>query len=262
MCVLVFVLWRDASVYLGHFVCVERSQRDSSSTCYPSIPLFSPAPVIHLYIDLTSDKSGPLCVCVYTCVLMWELRVCFSCGTCWLNAQGGFLTHLKCFEICLQVFAALICSSQLVFRYITPPGIWRFTEIGHALTNITQQNTVCVRERECMCACRYGWHHFCYFSSSCFLPFFAPDETAVVPLPPSQRSVLAAPSDCPPASRNFCTSCFSGFGYDVCSWGERSWGPGVLELASTGPAAPLPLSLLLLIWHGESTFCSIVLSMN
>lgn len=33
-------------------------------------------------------------------------------------------------------------------------------------------------------------------------------------------------------------------------------------LASTGPAVLLPLSLLLLIWHGESTFCSIVLCMN
>ncbi len=52
------------------------------------------------------------------------------------------------------------------------------------------------------------------------------------------------------------------FGCDVWSWGERSWGPGVLELASTGPAAPLPLSLLLLNWHDESTFCSIVLYMN
>ncbi|KAM7399726.1 hypothetical protein PAMP_018974 [Pampus punctatissimus] len=54
----------------------------------------------------------------------------------------------------------------------------------------------------------------------------------------------------PTASCNFCTSCFSGFGYDVWSRGERSGVPGVLELALAGPAAPLPLSLLLLIWHG------------
>lgn len=52
------------------------------------------------------------------------------------------------------------------------------------------------------------------------------------------------------------------FGCDVWSRGERSRGPGVPELASTGPAARLPLSPLLLIWHRESTFCSIVLSMN
>lgn len=52
------------------------------------------------------------------------------------------------------------------------------------------------------------------------------------------------------------------FGCDVWGRGERSRGPGVPELASTGPAAPLPLSPLLLIWHRESTFCSIVLSMN
>lgn len=45
-----------------------------------------------------------------------------------------------------------------------------------------------------------------------FLLLFAPDETAVLLLPASQQSAVAAPSDrLPPASRYFCTSCFSGF---------------------------------------------------
>lgn len=79
----------------------------------------------------------------------------------------------------------------------------------------------------------------------------------------SQQSVDAPPSNhSPPASPDFCTCRFSGFGHNFWSQGERSWRAGVLVLASTGPAAPLPLSLLLLIWHGESTFCFIVLCMN
>lgn len=73
VCALVHVLMsvprHDASVYLGPFQCVQSSWRDSSSTCYPPIlPPFLPAPVIHLYIDLSSDKSGlpsvHVCVCV------------------------------------------------------------------------------------------------------------------------------------------------------------------------------------------------------
>lgn len=39
MHILMFVPWHGASVYLRHFLCVEHSQRDSSSTCYPFILL-------------------------------------------------------------------------------------------------------------------------------------------------------------------------------------------------------------------------------
>lgn len=146
--------------------------------------------------------------------------------------------------------AALICSLQLVFRYITPPSTRRFPKIGHG-KHYTIKYNVCVRADTVNIVCDV----FILYASSLF--------QMKPPFCRSRQSVVAAPSRrVPPASRNFCTSCFSGFGYDVWSQGERSWRAGVLVLASTGPAAPLPLSLLLLIWHGESTFCSIVLCMN
>lgn len=116
---------------------------------------------------------------------------------------------------------------------------------------------------QCMWIWLTSFALFFFFMLLALFFFLLQLKPPVLPLPPSQQSVVAAPSDRPPpASRNFCTSCFSGSGYDVWSRGERSRGPGVLELASTGSAAPLPLSLPLLIWHSASTFCSIVLSMN
>lgn len=169
------------------------------------------------------------------CVFALELHVCFSCSTCWLSTQGGFLTHLKCAEICLHV---------LLHSFPRHPSRWGFAEIWQTLQSKIQSEHVDV-----------------VYTPFFFFMLFFP---APMKPPPSQRAVAPAPSDRlpPPASRNFCTSCFPGFGCDVWSWGERSQGPGALELASTGPPAPLPLSLPLLIWRGVSTFCSIVLPMN
>lgn len=61
-----------------------------------------------------------------------------------------------------------------------------------------------------------------------------------------------------------CASSFFGSGVDVCSQGQRSDRTGVLVpvLARTAPTASLPLSPLLLIWHGERTVCSIVLCVS
>lgn len=48
--VLMFVPWRGASVYLGHFLGVERSQRERFSTCYPSILLSSRQLLLSIFI--------------------------------------------------------------------------------------------------------------------------------------------------------------------------------------------------------------------
>lgn len=79
MHVLTVVPWHSASVYLGHFLCVQRSQTDRSSTCHPSI----------LLSFLTSSCHPSLywlnqCVCVCVCVCMCSscMHVCFSCSTC------------------------------------------------------------------------------------------------------------------------------------------------------------------------------------
>lgn len=70
--VLMFVPWHGASVYLGHFLCVERSQRDCFSTCYPSILLSSHQLLSSISILTLPviNQGGCVCVCVGVACLL------------------------------------------------------------------------------------------------------------------------------------------------------------------------------------------------
>lgn len=159
--------------------------------------------------------------------------------------------------ICSHVYLLLFVHHSMFFFFCILHHSTHYVKFLEIVSEIVRCNM-----------CRYAWQLSCYFSF--FMPccFCSSDKTQCSAASSQQvvsRSRSPSPAAPPPptATRNMCTSCFSGSNYDVWSWGERSRRPGVLKLAWTSPAAHLPLSPPLLFWHGSrSTFSAIVLAVN
>lgn len=168
-----------------------------------------------------------MCVCVSVrllCLLSPQRMLAKRSGE-------GFPTHLKRIEVCLHASSR---AASLFFSNTSPStqSVARGRLKNRPRQTWQKPNTARTRARLTLFA-----HFFFCFPRSSLVVF-------------------------PPASRDFCTSCFSGFGYRVWSQGERSPRAGAPMLAWSGAAARLPLSLLLPLWQGAGTFCSIVLCTN